>query len=156
MNQDLREKRGQYIDRCMTLNQEFFFASPEVKLRMSRLYNSHFSGSNNWMFDSDLFGQLCRSYNVNLRAIFDLPHGTHSWIVEQLSGGHHAKQLIYSRYVKFVSSLQHNKRTMVQDLFNLLKNNARSTVGSILRTILIDADVFQWFLESPQNQFFRV
>ena len=87
MSQDLREKRGQYIDRCMTLNQEFLFASPDVKLRMARLYNSHFSGSNNWTFDSDMFGQLCRSYNVNLRAIYDLPHGTHSWIVEQLSGG---------------------------------------------------------------------
>ena len=108
---------------------------------MARMYNSHFSRSNNWRFDSEMFGQLCRSYNVNLRAMYDLPHGTHCWIVEQLSGGRHAKQQIFSRFVKFVDSLKNNKRRMIRDLFSLLKADARSTVGSNLRTILIDTDV---------------
>ena len=94
MEQDLREKRAKFIQCCMELNQEFECLPPESRLRLLHLYNMHFSGSNCWNFQEKTFQQLTKSYNVNIRILFDLPINTHCWIAEEISGGKHAKQQI--------------------------------------------------------------
>ena len=138
MDQDIKEKRAKFISRSMELNQEFLICSPEVKLQMSKLYNSHFTGSPLWDFGSVNFNQLCRSWNVNLRAMFNLPWNTHCWIMEELTGGRHARQMMFSRYIKFVDKLATNKRSMIRSLFELVRNNAQTTTGSNLRTIMLE------------------
>ena len=102
MDQDLREKRAIFIDKCMELNQEFYLYPPEVKLKMCKIYNSHFTGSPLWDFFSSHFSQLCNSWNVNIRIMFGIPRNTHCWIVEEISGGNHARQMIFSRYIQCV------------------------------------------------------
>ena len=137
MDQDIREKRAVFINRCMELNQEFYIYPPLVKLRMCRLYNSHFTGSSLWDFTSDKFMQLCNSWNVNLRILFDLPRDTHSWLVEEISGGMHAKQMVMSRYINFTNQLANNKRPCVRSLFKLVCNDVRTVTGSNIRQILL-------------------
>ena len=46
METDMREKRARFIQSAVELNQEFESLEPESQLRMLRLYNMHFSGSN--------------------------------------------------------------------------------------------------------------
>ena len=55
-----------------------------------------------------------------------------------LSGGKHAKQMMHSRYVKFMSSVAKNKRQYLKSLQNLIKNDLKSVTGSNLRKILLD------------------
>ena len=43
--QDMRQKNARYIDKNCTLDQEFYFAHPSVKLKLNTIYNSHFYGS---------------------------------------------------------------------------------------------------------------
>ena len=104
-------------------------------MKLFKLYNCHFTNSNNWNFQSSIFQQLVRSYNVNLKVIYDLPYGCHNWLVEELSGGQHALVLIYSKYIKFISSLKENKRTSLRFLLNIVQNDVRSTTGGNLRKI---------------------
>ena len=61
---------------------------------MKRLcvYNAHFTGSPTWNFESEIFDQLCNSWNVNTRVIFGLPMQTHCWLTECLMEGNHAKK----------------------------------------------------------------
>ena len=89
METDMREKRARFIQSSMELNQFFESLEPESQLRMLRLYNMHFSGSNNWFFSDVLFQQLVNSFNVNARILFDIPRNSHCWIVEALCGGKH-------------------------------------------------------------------
>ena len=60
---DIRVKNANYIEKNIELNQEFFFAHPETKLRINQIFNSHYSSSPLW----DLFGsgglKLESSYN---------------------------------------------------------------------------------------------
>ena len=58
---DTMEKRASFISRQYNLNQEFSFAKAEVKLKMSRLYNTVFYGSNCWEFGSEQFEKFSKS-----------------------------------------------------------------------------------------------
>ena len=141
MECDLRQKRAVYIQACMNLNQEFECLSGENQLRLLRLYNSHYTGSQCWDFTSKMFDQLMNSYNVNIRIIFNLPRKTHCWMMEEISGGKHPKQMIYSRFLKFIKTLEENKRESVKALFNTMKTDVRSLTGTNIRKIFLDTGI---------------
>ena len=67
------------------------------------------------------------------------PRDCHCWIVEDISGGRHAKQQIYSRYIKFVNTLANTSRECVRSLFRYVSDDVRSQVGSNIRKIFIDS-----------------
>ena len=89
MDQDAREKRGRFISNAMDLNQQYAFATTDVKLRMLRLYLTSFFGSNTWDFTSPIVQQFGRSWNTNIRVMFSIPLTTKCWITEELSQGKH-------------------------------------------------------------------
>ena len=135
MDHDLKCKRAEFINTCVNMNQEFECLSGEDKVKLLRIYNSHFTGSCLWSFTSDNFDKLIKSWNVNLRLVFDLPLQTHCWIIERLSNGKHAKQLIMKRYIKFMDSLAKNKRASVRALLKIVSKDARTTTGGNLKNI---------------------
>ena len=92
---DIRIKRASFINTCMNLNKELCFVKPNQQVKLLYNYNSHFSGSSSWNFNSVAFQQLTSSWNVNLRAIYDLDFGTHNYLMEGLTNGRHAKQNNY-------------------------------------------------------------
>ena len=136
---DIMEKRASFISRQYSLNQEFSFAKPEIKMKMCRLYNTAFYGSNCWDFSSEEFGKFAKSWNVNLRILYDLPRESHCWIVEELSGGKHFLQMIYSRFTKYLSVLKLNKRAFIRTLYGIASGDVRSPTGSNVRKIFLNA-----------------
>ena len=87
-------KKGSFIAKNYELIQEFYFAHPISKLKMSLIYNCHFTGSPLW----DLFSQeaikLENSWNVFIRKIYDLPMTTHRYFIEPVSQQLHLKKLL--------------------------------------------------------------
>ena len=138
MDQDILEKKGIFIDQCMNLNQEFRFASSEVQLKMLHIYNCHFTGSVIWNFNSEELQKFYNSFNMNIKAMFDLPWSTHRWICEKLAGKH-MKQMIYKHYINFLNSIQSKcSKNNVKFLMNLSAQDVRSNTGSNIRRILLD------------------
>ena len=84
---------------------------------------------------------MINSWNVNLRVVYDLNWATPNYLVESLSNVKNCKQMIYKRYVKFLSSLESNRRPELRALLSIVKNNCRSITGGNLRKILIDSGV---------------
>jgi hypothetical protein len=136
---DTLQKRASFIQTCFNLNQEFSFSNEEIKLKMLRLYNTALYGSNNWKFSSEPVLKLSRSWNVNLRILFDLPHDTHCWIVEELSDGRHLRQMIFSRFIKYLKTIARNKRPAIQCLYRIIKDDVRSLTGSNIRTVMLES-----------------
>ena len=130
-----------FIQTCYDLNQEFSFTSDETRLTMLRLYNTAFYGSNNWSFSSEAFQKFGKTWNVNLRILFNLPFDTHCWIVEDLSEGKHFRQMIFSRFLKYLKSIALNKRPALRCLYSVIKNDMRSPTGSNIRSILRETQV---------------
>ena len=153
MTQDLKCKRADFIKTCVNMNQEFECMTPSDQIKLLRIYNSHFTGSSLWSYTSDVFQQLVKSWNVNIRIIFDVPLQTHCWLVERLSEGRHAKQMILRRYVKFLESLAKNKRKCVQALVQIASQDVKSHTGANLRNILLETGVLIVPGETKQNVF---
>ena len=79
---------------------------------------------------------LAKTWNVNLRIMFDLPRDTYCWIVEALSGGRHLVQMVYSRFMKYMNCL-----------YNVVKDDVRTTTGSNIRTIQLATAVDPRYME---------
>ena len=137
----MKIKRATFINDSMNLNNQFSWIKPEEQVRLMYLYNSHFSGSSTWSFVSVPFQQLVNSWNVNIKVLYDLPYGSHNYLVEELTGGRHARQMIYKRFVRFVSSVANNRRPALVSLMNVVKSSCLSMTGSNLRKILQDTNV---------------
>ena len=68
--------------------------------------------------------------------MFDLPFDTHCWIVEELSGGKHLLQMIFSRFVQYLKVLKNNKRLFIRNLFDIVSGDAQSPTGSNVKQII--------------------
>ena len=78
------------------------------------------------------------SWNVNLRAIYDLDYGTHCYLTEALTDGRYAKQMIYKKYVNFLGNIETNRRQSLVHLLKVVQNTCKSVTGANLRKILQD------------------
>ena len=82
---DMSVKNAQYINKNIELNQEFFFAHPFTKIKVNKIYNSHFYGSPLW----NLFGsgalRIESSYNRSVKIMLDLPYATHRSLIQPLT-----------------------------------------------------------------------
>ena len=108
---------------------------------MLRLYNTAFFGSNCWNFSSEQVKMFSRTWNVSLRILFGLPRETHCWIVEQLSGARHFLQMIYSRFFQYMQMVRLNRRAFLRDLYDIVKDDVKTTSGSNISTILLSTGI---------------
>ena len=94
-----------------------------------------FSGSPIW----DLFGKqaqmLENSYNVSVRAMYDIPRNTHRNIIVALTQRPHLKTVLAKRFLNFTIKLQQCPKFLVKEMFNLIKHDIRCTTGYNLRNI---------------------
>ena len=89
--QDMKQKNARYIDKNCTLDQEFYFAHPSVKLKLNTIYNCHFSGSQVWNLFSQGALSLEGTYNRSVKVMAKLPYQTHRYMIEPISGTRHMK-----------------------------------------------------------------
>ena len=134
---DIRTKKGIFIQNAMELNQEFFGQTTDERYRLNLLYNSHFSGSNIWRFESKEAQQLISSWNKNIKLIYDLPWATHRWIIESITGNN-LKCILFSRFVKFIDGIHRSNKPSIKFLYKLAASDVRSVTGSNLRSILVN------------------
>ena len=128
-------KKGIFIQNAMEINQEFFCLPASVKMRLNLLYNSHFSGSNIWRFESKEASHLYSSWNRNIKLVFGLPWGTHRWVVEEVSCTN-LKLMLFVRFIKFVNSITKTTKPGLKFLLKVAAADVRSVTGSNLRSIL--------------------
>ena len=107
-SKEARQKRAQYIEKNIEINQEFPTAHPEVKCRINQIYNSSFPGSMLYDVASDSASHLINSWSVSVRQMWGLPHNAHRYLITQL-GGVHTQEMIMCRYVKFLQVFRNQK-----------------------------------------------
>ena len=168
MAQDLKEKRARFIDRNNELCQEFFFAHPETKLRVNDIYNCHFTGSPLWDLFSPEAIQFEKTWNVCFRIMFGLPRETHCYFVESITQKPHLKTILIERFLNFTIQIANSEKIALKNVFNFIKNDARSTTGKNLRSILLlldknDIDDLSpqdaskiLYKEVPENELWRI
>ena len=136
VTQDMKEKRAQYIQSNNELTQEFSYANSTTKTKINSIYNSHFTGS----VLRDLFGReadmIYNTWNSSIRKMFRLDRTTHRYFIEPISKTPHIKTSLLKRFMNFTNKLMCSGKIAAKNLFNIIRNECRSTTGRNLRKIM--------------------
>ena len=133
---DVKQKIGQYIDKNCNLNQEFFFAHPETKIKINNIYNCHFSSFQVWNLFSSGAAKFEGTFNRSVKVMADLPLQTHRYLIEPLAGTHW-KTKIMRGYLGFIKRVRNSSKHVLRQLYHLASRDVRTVTGSNLRNILM-------------------
>ena len=137
-------KRGQFIQKCCELQQEFFYAHPRTKVLINGIYNCHFTGSPLWDLFGNEVGQLEKTWNTTIRRMFNLPFTTHRYLIEPVSGTRHLKRILLQRFISFLHQISCSKKIATKQLLDFIQRDARSITGSNVRQILRLTNKHNW------------
>ena len=137
MKKDIMVKRATYIDKNVTLNQEFHYTHPRTKHEINGIYNNHFTGSPLWDLFSREAEMLYNSWNKSVRLMSQVPLQTHRYFLEHLSGTRHLKITLIKRFLSFITQIENSPTILPNILLQTIRRDCRSTTGSNLRNILM-------------------
>ena len=137
LNQDIREKRAQYIQRNNELMQEFSFAHSSVKAKINYIYNGHFTGSVLWDLFSKEADMIYNTWNTSIRKMYRLDRKTHRYFIEPVSKIPHLKTSLLKRFLNFTEGLSNCSKLCARNAFYTLKQDCRSIIGRNMRSIMI-------------------
>ena len=136
LKDDLMEKCAIYINKVNEISQEFHYANPYTKIRINQIFNSHFFGSSLW----NLFGleadRLEKTWNISQRILLGLPRNAHRYFLEPLTNLKHITFSLYSRFLKFIESLKSSEKSILRNIFQIVRSDCRSNTGNNLRNIM--------------------
>ena len=101
------------------------------------IYNTDFTGSPLWDFNSNSFESLCKTWNVSVRIMFDLPRTTHRYLLEPLTEKPHMKFTLMKRFLKFCDQLRSSKKSVLKSMVNMCETDTMTKTGNNLRTIML-------------------
>ena len=151
LSQDIKIKRARYIERNVELNQEFYFAHPEIKTKINQVYNSSFPGSVLWNLKSRNTEMLENSWSVSVRHMWGLPLASHRYLIEAL-GGTHARTMIFTRFISFVQSIMKSEKVVAILLLQKVCSNVNTVTGQNIRYILDETKKENIFDKNIVNQ----
>ena len=137
LNQDMKIKNARYVGRNIEINQEFYFAANETKMKVNEIYNSSWFGSVLW----DLFCpgsvQIESSYNRSIKIMMSLPYATHRGLIEPISGRKHLKRHLIKRFLQMLQSIRRSAKPILRTILAVTENNTNSVTGRNLRSIML-------------------
>ena len=141
MRQDVIEKRAQYVAKNNELMQEFHYADPTTIAKLNNIYNTHFYGAPVWDLFSLHVQRLEKAWNISNRIMFSLPRTTHRYLIEPISCREHIIFSIWRRFLKFTKCLAHNRKSVLRNIFEIVKRDCQSITGRNLRNIMLKTDL---------------
>ena len=71
----------------------------------------------------------------------NLPFATHRYLIEPLTGHHHMSITLIRNFINFINSIRNSKKSVLKQLYNIVKCDTRTTTGSNLRNILTQTNL---------------
>ena len=139
---DMDLKAAKYIDRNCNINQEFRFAHPTSRLVLNRVYNCHFSCCQLWNLFHQGADKFYGTYNRSVKVMSDLPYSTHRYLIEPLTGHMHMSRTLMKNFLSFIARIKVSTKPVLRQLYQISKNDTRTTTGYNLRRILLQTDKY--------------
>ena len=140
MYSDTRLKRGRFIGKINSLQQEFHFVSPHVKIDWYDKYACSFYGSNLYNLFCHETEKIYGAFNVSVRQAYQLPFNAHRYLIQPLLSRPHIKTQLCSRFVKFVQNNDNCSKPVIRLLSSLCKNDNRTTYCKNLVNIALECN----------------
>ena len=133
---DIMIKRARFIDKSCEINQEFYFAPPNSRMKLHSIYNSHFTGSNCWDMTSRAGVMIEASYNRNIKLTYDLPYPTHRNLLPVISNAKPLRITLARRLLTFVEKMRMSEKKVLRSTLSLVESDVRTVTGRNLRSLL--------------------
>ena len=147
---DINRCRGEFIGNIHALHQELGIIDPYVFLKLVNIYFTSFYSCVLWNFESAAIKRLFATWNTMLQNTFDLPYGTHRYILKYISNKRSLKEEFYSRFRKFTQHIENSSKQEVIHLYNIQKQDCRSIFGINYRNVIAQPkDISQPYLIPP-------
>ena len=82
---------------------------------------------------------ILNTWSVSVRYMWKLPYQTHRYFIEPL-GGTHLKNMLFSRFIKFLQSIEKTNKNAAVYLLNRTIYNQRTITGENANLILKEID----------------
>ena len=142
VDQDIKRSRGEFIGNIHALYQELGYVEPHLFLRLVSIYFCSFYGCVLWDFDCHFSHKLYATWNTMIRNAFNLPYGTHRYILKHLSNKRHLQEEFYSRFRKFCDHIKNSNKEEIIYLYNIQKYDYRSTLAKISKVLWLTKKTF--------------
>ena len=126
---DLAQKKRELVGKFHSLRQELGQQDPGVYMRLINIYILHMYGCCLWDIFSEGAEKLWSEWHRMIRDLFNLPYGTHRYILNAISGVHHLKIKVIRRFAKFYRKLEKSGNPLINNLFNKQYSDYRSSFG---------------------------
>ena len=130
MEEEIRHRHGEYIQRVMELREETTMAHPREFLFHSRQYCNDLYISGMWRLDSKETRKVFNCWDVTIKGTYRLPRNTHKYLALGVGGDRTIKEDLMSRSLKFIRNLLSSPSMEVRVIAFYLVFNIRSTIGS--------------------------
>ena len=110
------KSRAIFISKIHSLHQELGRVHPKVFMILVQIYLTAFYGATLWDLDSFEATKLYSTYNMMIRNTYDLPFGTHRFILKEVSAQKPLQQKLYDRFIKFSDNIQKSTKPEVINL----------------------------------------
>ena len=132
MEQDMKCKRGEFIDKSTAVREAFSFAQPNQILQAVRTYCCSLYGAMTWSLYSEKAKQVFNTWSTCAKLAWGVPRATHTYLVDNLlsAGIPNLRLSTLARFCKFYQSLRNSKSLEVRLVANLASVDNRSTTGT--------------------------
>lgn len=151
---DLLQKRGEFISKVHSLRQELGAQRPETLMTLVNIYLSAFYGSSLWDLFTERSNKIFITWNETIRQMYNLPFGTHRFILQHLDSSKPLVCRLAARFKSFYTQLLESNRPEVLHLLRIQQCDARSTFGRNCRHLGISMsapDPFRDRVHTPSN-----
>ena len=129
MFHDQKAKCGEFNSKVHSLRQEIGEQYPSVFIKLVNIYLSSFYGSSLWDLSADTANKLWTVWNTLIRDTYNLPYGTHRYIIADILGPVHLKIKILRRFINFYRLVSKSSKPTIRVLFLKQHDDLRSTFG---------------------------
>jgi hypothetical protein len=110
---DIACKKGSFISCVNSIQAEFPFAHPSIKVKLLQIYGCSFYGSNLWDLYHSSADHLFKTWNIALRKLYGLPYQSHTRFLDSICQVRHVSFMLKIRFVTFIQTLLQSTNTIV-------------------------------------------
>ena len=137
MEQDMKEKRADFVRNSTDVRETFSFAQPSQILQAVRTYCGSLYGAMTWSLFSDKALQVFNCWSTCVKLAWGVTRATHKYLVDNfLSGGIPSmRSSTLACYWKFFQSVKKSSSLEVRVVASMASMDIRSSTGSNLSGI---------------------
>ena len=100
-----------------------------VLINLFKSYCCSFYSSHLWKFNSHGFDKICKSWNIAIRTLLQLPFNAHRWLLGPITEQNNIRTQLYIRNYRFLYYASRSSNRIVRQCINYAMYNSNSDLG---------------------------